>query len=530
MPRILEWRRPGGVAGPIVLALVVLAAVASAPSPVGAGFPDDPVVCPVRRDVVRSPGPIDASDMSGPARRPSPESVQTWSDFDRDLRFIRWTGISADPLSEELPFIVEAGTVGLTIRADEPGRTRLVSLELLGPGGELLSCEDCPEVPAVGEIKDGSGTVQMPSTDRSGWELEPGEYAVRIRTRPLEEGVPIADEPFTVTAAFRTEVDVAFERVIDLRFIYLPDSGVDAAYMTSNPLFDRMIEGIDKGLWPAGLGVGDVTHVDFDRPEFSQISSWEEAGRMFTTSTDVGEPRTLNVYCVDKFDDQLNPAIGLSGGIPGPVQHGTRDSGIAIRISPFPICMTIEPISDSCLNAYVSLFLHEIGHYLGFYHTTEADLEDADPFSDTPRCDERNLRDCPDLDYVMFPMIHRSNSRWSPGQARVARTHPILRTVPRVRGTLPGPTTVSPPAIVEAGPNPFQDRVRISWAPSGQRTGARVGIWDVAGRRVRERAATGNRWDWDGRDESGAVVPAGIYFVRVRTADGTETLRVVKTR
>jgi hypothetical protein len=528
------------IPGTLVGAVGVVALVGAGFAPAAAEFPDDPAVCAVHA----RPAPAPAAERSTepdaatsiPRRVPAPH-VETGFDSERDVVWIRWTGVEAEPLSEELSFEVAEGVVGLTARAEQSGFSRYVSVELLAADGTVLSCEGCPDAPAVGEMRAGRGTTQMPSTDRDGWELEPGRYSVRVRTRPAEDEGLDEIRPLTVTVSMRSEAPVELDRILDLRFVYLPNCGVDTDYALTSPEFGLLLEGIDKWLSQGGIRLGNVTHVDFDRPEFSRIGTWEDAGRMFKTSSEIGRERALNVYCVERFVDPLNPAVGLSGGIPGPAFNGTRDSGIAIRMTPFPICAPVHPDGYSCLSAYLSLFLHEIGHYLGFWHTTETDLVHEDPFSDTPRCEERDLRTCPDWQYVMFPVIHSKNQRLSPHQIRVMQTHPILRSLPRVGGE-PAPAFLASPGLAAeppvrtalAGPNPFRSDVGIRWTAPDAGGGARLGIWDVTGRRVLEAVATGGRWSWDGRDEAGRPVPAGVYFVRVETGDRVETLRVVRAR
>lgn len=80
------------------------------------------------------------------------------------------------------------------------------------------------------------------------------------------------------------------------------------------------------------------------------------------------------------------------------------------------------------------------------------------------------------------------------------------------------------PMALRAAPNPFEHStmVQFSLASGGK---ARVAVFDVAGRRIRELH---NGWlptgrhtmAWDGRDGSGQPVGAGIYFLGVRTQDG----------
>ena len=96
-------------------------------------------------------------------------------------------------------------------------------------------------------------------------------------------------------------------------------------------------------------------------------------------------------------------------------------------------------------------------------------------------------------------------------------------------GTLPGRT-----ALRMAFPNPFDQNMTI--ALSLRATGpASVGVFDVAGRKVRslvqgvqpagERLVT-----WDGRDDSGSRLGAGVYMLRLDAGGHSETraVRLVK--
>ena len=67
---------------------------------------------------------------------------------------------------------------------------------------------------------------------------------------------------------------------------------------------------------------------------------------------------------------------------------------------------------------------------------------------------------------------------------------------------------------------------------SSDPSGGRIGIFDLAGRRVRTLAvpATGGgvaRVAWDRHDDDGRVVPGGVYFARLTTASERATRRLV---
>jgi len=87
---------------------------------------------------------------------------------------------------------------------------------------------------------------------------------------------------------------------------------------------------------------------------------------------------------------------------------------------------------------------------------------------------------------------------------------------------------------VRAHPNPFRESTEVT-VPDGFRNAMRVEVLDAAGRRVRSLApgsAGGDaaRITWDGRDGDGRAVPAGVYFVRIRSSQGEATIKVLRVR
>jgi hypothetical protein len=95
----------------------------------------------------------------------------------------------------------------------------------------------------------------------------------------------------------------------------------------------------------------------------------------------------------------------------------------------------------------------------------------------------------------------------------------------------------APPAAslaVTLRPNPAIAGATIELAlPRSAR--AHVALFDAAGRLVRTLAAGRldagvQRLRWDGRDESGAVTPAGVYFVRAAAGDEVVVRRLVRVR
>jgi uncharacterized repeat protein (TIGR01451 family) len=80
-------------------------------------------------------------------------------------------------------------------------------------------------------------------------------------------------------------------------------------------------------------------------------------------------------------------------------------------------------------------------------------------------------------------------------------------------------------------PNPFTGSMRMAYAVTGEAARVEIGVFDIAGRRMRMLAegvqpAGRHSVTWDGRDESGAHVRKGMYFVRIQVGDQARQFRV----
>ncbi len=118
-----------------------------------------------------------------------------------------------------------------------------------------------------------------------------------------------------------------------------------------------------------------------------------------------------------------------------------------------------------------------------------------------------------------------SNGNNPPSVFRIAPDQPVLG-VPAPPGSA---LALGPPL-----PNPSRGRVGLRFLlPAGG--AVRLEVYDVSGRRVktlvsRELGPGEHEAAWEGRDEAGRVVGAGLYFARLRALDRTVTRRLVVTR
>ena len=214
---------------------------------------------------------------------------------------------------------------------------------------------------------------------------------------------------------------------IALNFIYV---GVSRASAT--PFVMRMIDRYSEIVTSMGLIVGSTRFTTMPgalATQHSLIESQSEVGDLLRLSAGAGRP-TLNVFLVRSSTEFL----GISGGIPGAINvHGTSNSGIVLTIEEL---QAIEPMLDEGFAGVV--LAHELGHYQGFPHTSEADGTVLDVFDDTPACgltrDDNgdgmlDPFECRDFgaDYVMFWQGVFSSGRFSPRQQELLRNSTALQ-------------------------------------------------------------------------------------------------------
>jgi len=106
------------------------------------------------------------------------------------------------------------------------------------------------------------------------------------------------------------------------------------------------------------------------------------------------------------------------------------------------------------------------------------------------------------------------------------------------------PTDVEPAVLaglksglVGAWPNPFSPSTELRFAVSPKSAASDLSliVVDAAGRQVRRLVegsmeAGRHAVDWDGLDDSGRAIANGMYFARLRTADGESTTKMIRIR
>ncbi|OSM00412.1 hypothetical protein MAIT1_00926 [Magnetofaba australis IT-1] len=124
------------------------------------------------------------------------------------------------------------------------------------------------------------------------------------------------------------------------------------------------------------LNVLDVTSIP-DSQYRSVSTSYSDA----TTSSliSIGSKDVINVFLVDDFTN-ASGVLGIAPGIPGTLGLSGAGNGYMVSLSAHLIGGSLET------TVMGETIVHEMGHFLGLYHTSESGGASFDPLDDTPEC------------------------------------------------------------------------------------------------------------------------------------------------
>lgn len=230
------------------------------------------------------------------------------------------------------------------------------------------------------------GTALAPNTDDA--EVRPhltgGEYAMRIEATVASGFSSAADtNPVEVDVVVRRGEAIPEYGKIDLNLWFTGINGITAENAADATPIQNAIEEMRTIYSAVNIRIDQINYFDADEA-FSDLGSIQGAGSEYAQmlASSEGAPEAINLFMVSHIESPMGGGgtiLGVSGGIPGPyLFQGTWRSGIAVVQDPSEIGASPGMV-----------WAHEVGHFLGLYHTTEMFAEWGvscahDPIEDTP--------------------------------------------------------------------------------------------------------------------------------------------------
>ncbi len=275
-----------------------------------------------------------------------------------------------------------AQSVALVLDA---GSNLVTAGTVINPGGTEVFSFNNDVTTNRTDATDGVYTLLLPNNPSV--ELTPGDWKVTF----------ITDK----SGGFEAPVDAliktspASANTLDINLYFVGLEGLDATSAKEDAGFQSILTNVEQVYGNAGISFGATEYTDVtgdDADKFGVLDSTSgpssELAQLFSLSAD-REGRSLNFFFVADIPGSGGfSLLGLSGGVPGPPGvHGTTSSGVAVNMADF----SEKPETIEIIMA------HEAGHYLGLYHTTEANgaalapegreaINGFDPIEDTPKC------------------------------------------------------------------------------------------------------------------------------------------------
>ena len=208
---------------------------------------------------------------------------------------------------------------------------------------------------------------------------------------------------------------------------YLAGTGIDTTELDT--ILDRLVTIANDNQ----IGINLLPITEFNDPRFAEISA-DFNDPVTGEMVSMGDSDTVNVFFVDSFAGPTGGSIlGIASGIPGTQGLASSFNGVLIN--------TLA-LHDGPKEFYVrntaQLSFHEMGHFLGLYHTTEGDFSVNDVLDDTPNCtqlDDANdngladITECPDGTNPMFwkPDLLNTMELTTPHQQQIIFYAPIAK-------------------------------------------------------------------------------------------------------
>ncbi|MDI7269768.1 MAG: hypothetical protein QME96_17400, partial [Myxococcota bacterium] len=259
------------------------------------------------------------------------------------------------------------------------------------------------------------GSLFIPISNRV--TFRPGRYMYTPVFFPPDRTTVITDD-IDFTALVKFDPGGAVAGRLSANFIFANPDAVNAATARTNARFQAALAEWQAIFGAAGITVSGFTYTDLPAAaaatyrvvDYGADIDTGEVGPLMAQSAGRTE-WSVNVFFIHDFSGW--GLLGIAGGVPGPsTVHGTTHSGVIVCLD----CAWL--VGGAFLGQVIA---HEVGHYLGLFHSTENTGSTGYPYGGDPIADTREG----DRSNLMY-WEARGGRSLSAGQGWVIRRSPTV--------------------------------------------------------------------------------------------------------
>jgi hypothetical protein len=220
------------------------------------------------------------------------------------------------------------------------------------------------------DARGGSGLVDWLYPNTPSLAIEPGGYQLRFTA--LDSNGASVDDNATVRVYQRMAPPQVSEALLSVDLL-IADGALDGLQI--DDVSDQLTSRVNQIYAQVHVAIADYTSnkVSLDGNDISLTSL-----AAVRTALAGARPGAIHIVLVSSVEDDGGAIAGYSLGLPGPVDSSRAAAGVLVATSAFQ-----SPIDGSLdLDGLATTCAHEIGHYLGLYHTSERDGMEHDPIAD----------------------------------------------------------------------------------------------------------------------------------------------------
>jgi len=313
--------------------------------------------------------------------------------------------------------------ISISLESIAPSITTVVGLlGFEGPGGKVYENDSFTGEFLWTQGFDGVFAATLPQNDSPTIQLVPGGGTYRFRLFIWSGSTATLDVRAIVE---RRPNAVPGDSKIDLNVFLAPGLGITGP--DTDTKMQAVLSRVDDIFGQVSLHVGDVAYYQLSDSAYNNVGD-TEFPLLLAESSAASETR-MNVFFVQTALG--GGTLGVAAAIPGAKLNGSRVSGVMADY---------DWSADAA--AVGQVVAHEMGHYLGLYHTAESDGQTWDIILDTLECPG----ECTSASggYLMhWQYFSASMPTITAGQAHVILGHPLVDPAPPLASLSAFKSTVS---------------------------------------------------------------------------------------